>query len=72
MSNDSDFPALGAVGGPADGSKVGAGAGAGGGGGGQQQTLACFKSPTDNRGESSGLGRHPYFRLRRMQRVAAF
>lgn len=49
--------------------------GAGGGGvntSGGQQTLSCFKAPSDNSGESSGLGRHPYFRIRRMQRVAAF
>jgi hypothetical protein len=37
-----------------------------------QQTLACFRQPTDNSGESSGMGRHPYFRLRRLQRVTAF
>jgi hypothetical protein len=49
-----------------------AGPGGGSSSGGQQQTLACFKAPTNNSGESSGMGRHPYFRLRRMQRVAAF
>lgn len=53
---------------PADSS----GAGGSGGGGNAQQTLACFRQPTDNSGESSGMGRHPYFRLRRLQRVAAF
>ncbi|KAF6254035.1 ribonuclease HII [Scenedesmus sp. NREL 46B-D3] len=37
-----------------------------------QQTLACFRQPADNSGESSGMGRHPYFRLRRLQRVTAF
>eukprot|EP00878_Enallax_costatus_P026973 GHUV01028990.1.p1 GENE.GHUV01028990.1~~GHUV01028990.1.p1 ORF type:complete len:202 (+),score=58.52 GHUV01028990.1:637-1242(+) len=37
-----------------------------------QQTLACFRAPADNSGESSGMGRHPFFRLRKMQRVAAF
>lgn len=52
---------------PADVDPEGSGAG-----GGQQQTLACFKSPANNSGETSGMGRHPYFRLRRMQRVAAF
>lgn len=54
---------------PADVSPDGAAAA---GGSGAQQTLACFKAPTDNSGESSGMGRHPYFRLRRMQRLAAF
>jgi hypothetical protein len=44
----------------------------GGGCGGQQQTLGCFKAPSNNSGETSGLGRHPFFRLRRMQNVAAF
>jgi hypothetical protein len=48
------------------------GAAAGGSGSGAQQTLSCFKAPADNSGESSGMGRHPFFRLRRMQRVGAF
>eukprot|EP00775_Hariotina_reticulata_P012168 gene12168-12306_t len=41
-------------------------------GGASQQKLTCFKRADDNSSESSGMGRHPYFRLRRLQRVAAF
>lgn len=49
-----------------------AGGNGGAASGGGQQTLGCFRAPSDNSGESSGLGRHAYFRLRRLQRVAAF
>lgn len=46
--------------------------GGGAGSGGQQQTLSCFRRGDAHGAESSGLGRHAFFRLRRLQRVGAF
>jgi ribonuclease H2 subunit A len=46
--------------------------GPGSGGGRAQATLGAFMAGGDASSESSGAGRHVFFRLRRLQRVKAF
>jgi ribonuclease H2 subunit A len=48
------------------------GGGPGGSGGRAQATLGAFMPGGDASSESSGAGRHVFFRLRRLQRVKAF